>query len=91
MSLKGSVFFFFFFRKKDGTIFVDPSPYTINLLIAYDENTFFFFFLFLKKVCVCECVRVIHLSKFVCVFCTSSCPLAYEQRELTKKKWGNMK
>ena len=27
-------------KKKDGTIFVDPSPYTINLLIAYDENTF---------------------------------------------------
>ena len=26
--------------KKDGTIFVDPSPYTINLLIAY-ENTLF--------------------------------------------------
>ena len=24
-----------------GTFFVDPSPYTINLLIAYDENTFF--------------------------------------------------
>ena len=26
----------------DGTIFVDPSPYAINLLIAYDENTFSF-------------------------------------------------
>ena len=30
--------FTFFFL---GTFFVDPSPYTINLLIAYDENTFF--------------------------------------------------
>ena len=29
-------------KKKDGTIFVDPSPYTINLLIAYDENTLYF-------------------------------------------------
>ena len=27
--------FFFYF----GNIFVDPSPYTINSLIAYDENT----------------------------------------------------
>ena len=26
-------------KEKDGTNFVDPSPYTINLLIAYDENT----------------------------------------------------
>ena len=34
-------------KKKDGTIFVDPSPYTINLLIAYDENTFFYFFFFI--------------------------------------------
>ena len=25
---------------KDGNICVDPSPYIINLLIAYDENTF---------------------------------------------------
>ena len=32
--------FYFIFTKKDGAIFVDPSPYTINLLIAYDENTF---------------------------------------------------
>ena len=33
-----------------GTIFVDPSPYTINLLIAYDENSLFFslFFFFLS-------------------------------------------
>ena len=39
-------FYFSFLRfcqtyaiKKMGTFFVDPSPYTINLLIAYDENT----------------------------------------------------
>ena len=31
----------FLFSKKDGDIFVDPSPYTINLLIAYDEITIF--------------------------------------------------
>ena len=26
-------------KKKDGNMFVDPSPYTITLLIAYDEVT----------------------------------------------------
>ena len=31
-------------KKKDGDIFVDPSPYTINLLIAYDEITYCFCF-----------------------------------------------
>ena len=38
-------YFYFFF----GTIFVDPSPYTINLLIAYDENTFSFSFFLAKQ------------------------------------------
>ena len=46
---------FFPLYKKDGNIFVDPSPYTVNLLIAYDGNILYLFplnhsLLFLLKV-----------------------------------------
>ena len=35
--------------KKDGSILVDPSPYTINVLIAYDENALTLHFFHIPK------------------------------------------
>ena len=35
--MRGTFICHVFFQEKDGNIFVDPSPYTINILIAYDE------------------------------------------------------
>ena len=61
--LQFSLFFFFL----SGTIFVDPSPYTINLLIAYDENTFF---LSLQRFCVLDWVPLLSLVVFLFLFAT---------------------
>ena len=36
-------------KKKDGTIVVDPSPYTINLLIAYDDITLYGYYPIVKQ------------------------------------------
>ena len=53
-------------KKKDGDIFVDPSPYTIILLIAYDEKTslltyfLFFFFFFYAHYFVSGKCHVVH-------------------------------